>query len=43
MLKAKIVWDRLEDKLYKGFVDSETIYWGPKLEIPEVPKEEIIR
>ena len=43
MLRAKIVWDRLEDKLYKGFVDSETIYWGPKLEIPEVPREEIIR
>jgi len=43
MLKAKLVWDRLDDKLYSGFVDSETIYWGPKLKIPEVPQEEITR
>ena len=40
MLKVVTIWDRLEEKLYKGF--NDTVYWGPKLEIPAVPTEEII-
>ena len=43
MLKANWVWDQLNEKLYKGFDATKDVYWGPKLDIPAVPDEEILR